>query len=73
VVEARDLLLTRFGCCRFLAPSFNDWKAPDLFGMTVARMARVGATPYTKLEEEKAFLCAHHSENITKDLRPELD
>jgi transposase-like protein len=34
---------------------FNNRKAPDLFGMTVARMAAVGAMPYTQLVEENAF------------------
>jgi hypothetical protein len=31
---------------------FNNRKAPDLFGMTVRRMAAVGAMPYGKLVEE---------------------
>lgn len=34
---------------------FNNRKAPDLFGMTVARMAKVGAMPYAKLVEETPF------------------
>jgi transposase-like protein len=34
---------------------FNNRKAPDLFGMTVARMAKIGGMPYAKLEEENAF------------------
>ncbi len=34
---------------------FNNQKAADLFGMTVARMAAVGAMPYAKLMEENAF------------------
>jgi len=32
---------------------FNNRKAPDLFGMTVRRMAAVGAMPYSKLVEER--------------------
>ncbi len=34
---------------------FNNRKAPDLFGMTIARMARIGGMPYAKLVEEHAF------------------
>ena len=34
---------------------FNNRKAADLFGMTVARMAGIGAMPYSKLVEENAF------------------
>jgi hypothetical protein len=34
---------------------FNNRKAPDLFGMTVARMAVMGAMPYAKLVEDNAF------------------
>jgi len=34
---------------------FNNRKAPDLFGMTVARMAKIGGMPYAKLVEENAF------------------
>ncbi len=34
---------------------FNNRKVADLFGMTVARMAKVGAMPYSKLVEENAF------------------
>jgi transposase-like protein len=34
---------------------FNNRKAPDLFGMTIARMARIGGMPYAKLVEENAF------------------
>ena len=34
---------------------FNNRKAPDLFGMTVARMAGMGNLPYAKLVEENAF------------------
>jgi transposase-like protein len=34
---------------------FNNRKAPDLFGMTVRRMALAGAMPYGKLIEENAF------------------
>jgi transposase-like protein len=34
---------------------FNNRKAADLFGMTVARMAAVGNMPYAKLVEENAF------------------
>jgi hypothetical protein len=34
---------------------FNNRKAPDLFGMTVARMALAGAMPYEQLIEENAF------------------
>jgi transposase-like protein len=34
---------------------FNNRKAADLFGMTVARMAGIGAMPYSKLVEEHAF------------------
>ena len=34
---------------------FNNRKAPDLFGMTVARMAKVGAMPYAELIEQTPF------------------
>jgi hypothetical protein len=34
---------------------FNNRKVTDLFGMTVTRMAAVGAMPYAKLVEENAF------------------
>ena len=34
---------------------FNNRKSPDLFGMTVRRMALVGAMPYAQLVEENAF------------------
>jgi len=34
---------------------FNNRKSPDLFGMTVKRMALVGAMPYAQLVEENAF------------------
>lgn len=34
---------------------FNNRKAADLFGMTVARMAAIGNLPYAKLVEENAF------------------
>lgn len=34
---------------------FNNRKSPDLFGMTVRRMAGVGAMPYSVLVEENAF------------------
>ena len=34
---------------------FNNRKSPDLFGMTVRRMAAVGNMPYRKLLEENAF------------------
>jgi hypothetical protein len=34
---------------------FNNRKAADLFGMTVARMARIVPMPYSKLVEENAF------------------
>ena len=34
---------------------FNNRKAPDLFGMTVRRMALAGNLPYAKLVEENAF------------------
>jgi hypothetical protein len=34
---------------------FNNRKAADLFGMTVARLAAVGNMPYAKLIEENAF------------------
>jgi len=34
---------------------FNNRKAPDIFGMTIARMARIGGMPYAKLVEENAF------------------
>ena len=34
---------------------FNNRKAADLFGMTVARMAAAGNMPYAKLVEENAF------------------
>jgi len=34
---------------------FNNRKAPDLFGMTVKRMALVGAMPYAQLVEENVF------------------
>jgi transposase-like protein len=34
---------------------FNNRKAADLFGMTVARLARIGNMPYAKLVEENAF------------------
>jgi hypothetical protein len=34
---------------------FNNRKAPDLFGVAVARMAKVGAMPYAQLVEEDAF------------------
>ena len=34
---------------------FNNRKATDLFGMTIARMAKLGAMPYSKLVEENAF------------------
>ena len=34
---------------------FNNRKAADLFGMTVRRMALVGAMPYAQLVEENAF------------------
>jgi transposase-like protein len=34
---------------------FNNRKAPDLFGMTVRRMALAGAMPYAQLVEENAF------------------
>ncbi|MBZ5707460.1 MAG: IS1595 family transposase [Acidobacteriia bacterium] len=34
---------------------FNNRKSPDLFGMTVRRMALVGAMPYSQLIEENAF------------------
>lgn len=34
---------------------FNNRKAADLFGMTVARLAAVGNMPYAKLVEENAF------------------
>lgn len=34
---------------------FNNRKAADLFGMTVARMAGIGNLPYAKLVEENAF------------------
>jgi hypothetical protein len=34
---------------------FNNRKAADLFGMTVARMAKVGAMPYSVLVAENAF------------------
>jgi transposase-like protein len=33
---------------------FNNRKAPDLFGMTIARMAKIGGMPYAKLVEENA-------------------
>jgi len=41
--------LDEFGC------RFNNRKAADLFGMTVARMAKIGGMPYSKLVEENAF------------------
>jgi hypothetical protein len=34
---------------------FDNRKAPDLFGMTIARMAKIGGMPYAKLVEENAF------------------
>jgi transposase-like protein len=34
---------------------FNNRKSPDLFGMTVRRMALAGNLPYAKLVEENAF------------------
>jgi transposase-like protein len=34
---------------------FNNRKDPDLFGMTIARMAKIGGMPYAKLVEENAF------------------
>ena len=34
---------------------FNNRKDPDLFGMTIKRMARIGGMPYAKLVEENAF------------------
>ena len=34
---------------------FNNRKAPDLFGMTVRRMALASAMPYAQLVEENAF------------------
>jgi hypothetical protein len=34
---------------------FNNEKSPDLFGMTVRRMALAGNLPYAKLVEEKTF------------------
>jgi len=34
---------------------FNNRKAADLFGMTVARMAGIGNLTYAKLIEENAF------------------
>lgn len=34
---------------------FNNRKAPDLFGMTIARMAKIGGMPNSKLVEENAF------------------
>jgi transposase-like protein len=34
---------------------FNNRKSPDLFGMTVRRMALAGNMPYAKLVEETAF------------------
>ena len=34
---------------------FNNRKSPDLFGMTVWRMATVGGMPYAQLIEEHAF------------------
>jgi len=34
---------------------FNNRKSPDLFGMTVRRMALVGNLPYAKLVEENVF------------------
>src|SRR5438132_11911743 len=34
---------------------FNNRKSPDLFGMTVARMAKIGAMPYNVLVAENAF------------------
>jgi len=34
---------------------FNNRKAADLFGMTVARMAGITPMPYSKLVEETAF------------------
>ena len=35
---------------------FNNRKAPDLFGMTVRRMALAGNLPYAQLVEENAFM-----------------
>jgi len=34
---------------------FNNRKAPDLFGMTVHRMALAGTMPYAQLVTENAF------------------
>jgi hypothetical protein len=34
---------------------FNNRKAPDLVGMTMKRMARIGGMPYAKLVEDNAF------------------
>jgi transposase-like protein len=34
---------------------FNNRKSPDLFGMTVRRMAMAGGMTYAKLTEENAF------------------
>jgi transposase-like protein len=34
---------------------FNNRKAPDLFGMTVARLAKISGMTYSKLIEENAF------------------
>ena len=34
---------------------FNNRKASDLFGMTIARMAKVGGMPYSTLVEENTF------------------
>lgn len=34
---------------------FNNRKSPDLFGMTIKRMALVGGMPYAQLVEENAF------------------
>jgi hypothetical protein len=36
-------------------PEPTNRKAPDLFGMTIARTAKVGGMPYAKLVEENAF------------------
>lgn len=34
---------------------FGNLKSPDLFGMTVRRMAMAGGMPYAQLVEENAF------------------
>lgn len=61
VVFRPQLLVVSYHCAddswrasKAYAYRFNNRKASDLFGMTVRRMALVGAMPYAQLVEENA-------------------